>query len=387
MSGRAQAAQVVLGVALGAMVASCNAFDASLLDGGANLDGLRKAPPRPPAETEGPSIEPLRAALGGVVLDQGGGRWRELGLDLDDLNTATVDDPVECRPPRPTADVEVDGVEGIDNAFGNRFFPIVQLVLSEFQEQSLAAQAAGEGTLVLQMSGWNGQDEDPRVDIFIAQSVDGTSAPEADVELVDGRLVMRSDGSEAPPPALDGNDTYWLRDDAFVMGDIDNPRIRDDNAYVTGRQVVMRLPDRIQILFFATGAGVKVRLTGGTSVARINDDNTLLSDVLVAGRWSIVDLLDTADNVGVCSGGSEYRLLLNQLETIADVRSTPGSGGDGVECDAMSVGVPFSTGVIANIGGVAPSPELPNPCAADGGMPDAAMPDAGTPDGGTPDGG
>ncbi|MFT5357854.1 MAG: hypothetical protein ACI9KE_005091, partial [Polyangiales bacterium] len=51
------------------------------------------------------------------------------------------------------------------------------------------------------------------------------------------------------------------------------------------------------------------------------------------------------------------------LLIIADVRSSAGSGGDGVECDAISIGVTFRA-VAGRWAGLGPSVPLPNPCTA-----------------------
>ena len=55
--------------------------------------GLRKPPARPDIE-DGPDTDPLTIALRDVTLNQSGLRWRDIGLDLDDLDTQTVSDPV-----------------------------------------------------------------------------------------------------------------------------------------------------------------------------------------------------------------------------------------------------------------------------------------------------
>ena len=92
----------------------CNVFDPSLVEGEVDLgeptdlstpevdmrslDGLRKVPSRPSGE-DGGSIEPVLFALRDVMLNQDGDRWREIGLDLDDLDTQLPDVEVECVPP------------------------------------------------------------------------------------------------------------------------------------------------------------------------------------------------------------------------------------------------------------------------------------------------
>lgn len=365
-------------LALGA----CTVFDPSLVEvdaGGGGEDApasedtnpgvdvpdtsdLKKPPPRP-VGGDGPDVEPLLAALRDVELNQDSDRWRTIGLDLDDLDSQPPVPEVECVPPNPDAEPPIDGELGTDNVFGDKLFPIVRLALPSLESDTRAAQARGIGTVLVRLSRWNGEDDDPRVDVLLTQAAGATSASPDAVAFEGFELQM--DGAPAPEPNWDGNDTFWARDDTFFMGNEEQPLVRDDNAYVANRTVVFRLPDRAEILFFAgEEAGVRVRLTDGVAMGVLNEDATMLESATVTGRWSIVDLLDTGNNIGICVGTAERDLVEAQLDTIADVRSTPGTGGMGVECDAISLGVRF-VGVRSLWGGLGPSRPLPDPCAAE----------------------
>jgi len=387
-----------------AILASCSAFDASLIEPG-ELDagspdevdagsfdagavepvdagpviplGLRKPPPRPTNGDPGGEME-LTMAMRDVVLNQDGDRWRDIGLDLDDLDSQPPVPDVECVPPDTDAEPILDGDDGIDNAFGDELYPIVRLALPNLEEQARANQELGLGTILVRIRGWNGTANDPRVDAYISQAAAGTPADPESVRFEGFDLVNVDDGLPAPLPAWDGSDNWFARDDTFFMGMEDTPVIRDDNAYVVERTVVARLPDRIDILFFAgADAGVRVRLTDGWTFATFNEDFTETEIATVAGRWAILDLLETGDNIGICTGSAERRIVENQLDAVADVRSRPGTGGPGVPCDAVSLGVTFR-GVVSHWGGLGPSLPLPDPC--DGADADAGPgdPDAGT---------
>ena len=347
----------------GSMDASADAGDAAVdavADAAPDVPmGLRKPPARPDV-ADGPDVDPMTIALRDVVLNQSGLRWRDIGLDLDDLDTQAPADPVECVPPNEDAEVELDGVQGIDNAFGDKLYPIVALALPTLEADARMNQEAGLGTIVMHMGGWNGTADDPRVDIFLTQSAAGTTADPETVTF-DGFEPMVG-AATAPLPEWDGDDYWFGRDETFFMGELDQPLIRDDNAYITDGFVVMRLPDRIDILFFVgTDMGVRVRLTDAYAFGQFNADFTRLEPATVAGRWSIIDLLETGENINICIGSVQRMIIENQLDTIADVRSQPGSGGAGVSCDAISLGVSF-TGIRANWGGIGPSRPLPNPC-------------------------
>lgn len=358
------------------LLVGCSVFDPSLVeidagtDGGTDTgadvspDGLRHRPERPPASTEGPDVEVLTVALRDVVLNQDGERWRSIGLDLDGLNSVGDDPPVECVPPTEDAMPPLDGDFGIDNVFGASLYPLVQLAIPNLETDARAAQLGGLGTLVLRIFGWNGTPNDPRVDVLLTQAAAGTRVEDVADFTFDGFTLTEDGGNPAPPPAWEEGteDVFFGRDDTFQMGNESQPLVRDDNGYVRDGTIVMRLPDRIDILFFAGDTqGVRVRLTDGTALATLDEDLGF-SAATVIGRWGINDLLDTGNNIGICVGSPQRDLVDRQLMRIADVRSRPGTGGEGVTCDALSLGVNF-IGKKARWAGLGPSRPLPDPCA------------------------
>ena len=346
---------------------------------------LSHPPPRPPADTDGPDGPDMAFGLRDVVLNQVRGAWRDYGYDLDDQCTTAPEFLSDCRPPA-GSNAPLDGPGGLDNSFGESLYPLVASAVGDLEATARAAQHAGRGLPVLIIRGWNGQRTDPRIDISITQAVfgtpggpDDTAPPEVVIESPTSRHFPG--GAEVPPPAWDGNDWFWVRSDSFVGGDLDRPLIRDDNAYVVDGTFVITLPSRIDIVFPADEVGVLVRLTGARATGQLTEDGLTMERSTVAGRWAIADLLYTAENVGVCEGTAEYRVLDDALERIADVRSDPSTGGMGLECDAISIGVGFTARRI-RVAALTEGPPLGNVCASrtDGGMmsSDAGVPaDAG----------
>ncbi|MBX3274447.1 MAG: hypothetical protein KF729_29550 [Sandaracinaceae bacterium] len=357
-------------LALAWVAGGCHVYDASLLDAGTDAGGVtpdgggcnnRDVPPRPTA-ADGADTEEIIFGLRQVVLQQREGDvWRGIGRDLDGLCTYPPDYPTECRPPR-RARPPADGDDGIDNVFGSDLYPLVELAVRGLEDT--ARQAQEEGRLpVVRIRGWNGMDDDPRVDVTVTNAIyavrsDG-DAPQP--HTVNADFEPEVMGARAPLPLWDGTDFGFFRRDTFFDGDPDRPTIRDDTAYVSNRFVVARLPERVEILFPARDVGVLVRLTDATAVGRISDDGLTLERATVAGRWSVLDLLSTAENVGICRDSESYEILSGQLDTIADVRSRPGTGGEGVECDALSLGVVF-TGSRMRWGGLTDGPPVRNVC-------------------------
>ena len=354
----------------------CQVYDSSLLDSG--VDGGRvdagpcnsRVPPARPSTPDAADTEEVIFGLRMVVLDQtDGDAWQRMGLDLDGLCTGPPAYETECLPPR-RSQPPGDGDDGIDNTFGSDLFPLVDLAVMGLQSTARAAQEEGKLPAV-RIRQWNGMDDDPQVDVTVTNAIymvrdagDGTPAAH---RLEAFEPVDPMSGMRLPFPLWDGTDFAYFRVDTFFEGDLDRPLIRDDNAYVVDRWIVASLPARVEILFPADEVGVLVRLTDATAIGRISEDGLTLEDAVVSGRWAVLDLLSTAENIGVCRGTGQYDILTGQLDTIADIRAQPGTGGPTARCDAISLGVGF-TGTRMHIGGLTMGPPVANICVGvDGG--------------------
>ncbi len=379
-------------LALLALCAGCQVFDASLvtkpdrgdaaLDAGdrdagaiedADLDACTRA--LPPARTTESSDhdDPERVfALRAIFLDQGE-RWASTGYDLDGLCSTGAEPSVECIPPARSGRPEIDGEGGVDNSLGHQLIPLLALVYPELEPATQEAETRGIGVLLLRVRGWNGEDDDVRVDAVLAQSVFGVAANDAGTapaELPgDGGLEYDDAGFPTlPAPRWDGTDFWFVRDDGFLAADPEQPRIRDDNAYISGGTLVMRLPDRFPFVLSGSMLGVVFRLTDAVLTVDFDADHRHVGRAVLAGRYAILDILDSIGTSGVCPGTESYVQLARALDLVADIRSTPGSGGPGVKCDAISVGVGFDDGSSAQWGGIYPAGALPTPCERDGGF-------------------
>lgn len=350
---------------------ACELYDPSLVtrDAGASDAGcVPRHPPQRPDVADAPGDREILFVLRDMELDQGS-MWREIGYDLDGLCSYGADPMVECVPRDTSARPETDGVEGIDNVFGHQIIPLLLAGEPLLAESVLDLQEKGLGAVLLHVRGWHGGDDDPRVEVVMSQSVFGTPGlPDGGApipEVPDGGVV-HDDGGMPPLPRWDGQDYWWAREDSFAMGNVTRPLVRDDNAFVRGRRLVMRLPDRSDVTFSGSEQGVRIQLLGAYVTGRISADATRLEDVVVAGRWTLLDILEQGSTIGVCPGSTEYMLLQNVLARYADIRATAGTGGPGVACDAISVGLRF-TGYAARFGGLWPGEPLIDRC-TDAGM-------------------
>lgn len=310
----------------------------------------------PPRPTQGAGIDggpgDVVFALKDIVLDQGGDLWRSIGYDLDGLCSNPPNPQVECTAPS-GGPPEIDGVRGTDNAFGHLVFPLLKATDPTIQARASAAQDAGVDDIVLHLSGWNGADNDPSVSVWIAQSV----------------YAVPAGSTSAGQPNWDGTDSFYVDSSAFADGTFATPLIGNNNAYVAGRVLVFRMPDRSPIYFQSSRGTFDVNLTDATLTAKISADSTRLDPVILAGRWSLIDISTNFDKLGICPGSLQRQLADNLMANTADVRATPGTGGPGAICDAISVGLQF-TGYPGKLGGLVSAPPSVSQC-ADAGTSDA----------------
>lgn len=362
-------------VLLVAWLSGCDVYDETLLardgamdggDAGTSCSPLANPPTRPAIADDGNSE--VVFALRNISLNQDGDRWRSIGFDLDGLCSGGAGAAVECDPMTPGANSSLDGEHGIDNAFGRAITPLLSAAYPTLEAEAQELQTLGLGVIVLRIANWNGEANDSRVHATFTQSAYGTPS------LADGGVPMPelpdggpnyADGGDPPVPQWNGDDYWWGRADSFFDNDPTRPITSDDNAYIANRTLVMHLPDGREIVFAGDTRGVNFRLTDARLVAEISSDGTRVTRATLVGRWALNDVLEAVQHAGVCTDNPLYMTLSNLLRTAVDVRSVPGSGGAGVECDALSVGLLFD-GVSAHFAGIGPAYPLPDSCAGVG---------------------
>lgn len=341
---------------------------------GAPADGappLPCTPRRPPDRTAAPDGEPTEEhwyVLRDLVLDQEES-WQRIGYDLDGLCSRAPQPVVECRPPNPSAALELDGEDGVDNAFGHWFLPAVASTNPRFEQEVWTQQAMGLGAMLVRLRGWNGTPNDPEVEVTLTQSVAASAA------LPDGGAPPLPDGGMPPLPVGDSSDWWWGREDTFNSGDLERPRALDDNAFVTDGVLVAHPPPRAPFIVSGREAAVVVELTDGVFTMELSEDGVTVPRATLAGRWPVEALRSAYSYIGACSN-SELRAAVELLIGLAsDLRERSDSASPSVnptaDCNAISVGLELS-GYRARFAGLSSRLALEDLCA-----------DAGTTDGGT----
>jgi hypothetical protein len=406
------------------LTGGCQAFDAGLLPAkpdetgpSACPMGSRRPPDPPPPDppTEGPSIDPLVFALKDPVMSN-----PSAALNVDRVCTSQTG-VWTCLPPPELARylegempvVPQDGPQGEENQFAREIFPLVDGVFEVQGEGSLdlilmASLGSGTYSPLIHVSNYNGTANDPRVTVAVTQAVFSIAGPagatqqpavcivedperggvphvphEDDIVNTANPAMTQCFGEEIPslpveqqydddsglPIAITGYDPAWeegriwswARHDSFQDRSLASPLVVDDLAYVTDWTLVARLPDNVELKIGA----VLAKFTDAYAVAKLKEDlsGTEPGQVLVAGRWSVISMLQNAESVGVCPGTAPYTILRTQLDTRTDVRSNRDQQGPDVPCDAFSFGITL-TGHRANMA-ARPTLGQPTPNACD----------------------
>ena len=235
-------------------------------------------------------------ALRNISLEQSGERWRRFGLDLDGFDTQSVDSPSECLAAdgKPT----LDGDKGIDNSFGQHVLPTVLGMLPCLEDNIALNQGLGFGTVLLRLREWNGTPNDAKVDVSAVSAVDGTSLDDVTGLSWGGpdgaTLMLPSVSEEAPPPAWDGDDVYFVDPGSLVAGDLDYPLVWKTDAYISNGRVVLPV-DTATTFVFLTGPGSFSLSLNGFLLADISEDGETLEKGLLAGRFSGGELVATLE--------------------------------------------------------------------------------------------
>ena len=321
-----------------------DAFDSGpILEDGCEGEGM-VFPRRPTIEdTTG---EEQVIGLHELILRQDGGRWRTIGRNLDGLCSVPPVPLVECQPRDDESSPQIDGEGGIDNAFGGAFFDLVNATAPELDETAREASTQGTGALVLRIRGYNGEADDPRVEVAVLQSVFGFAGTAAETEPSEHQVIdlvpYELDGETRKPfPTWDGNDWLFPRSENFYDADPENPVVIANDAYVSGGVLVVALEDNVPFNFASAAIGISVKLTDARLVIGIGEDNTMSGRAQLSGRWKIQEMLQAARTLGICPGSPQFEILARRIDTLADVLSRPGDD-NAIACDAMSAGVEWN---------------------------------------------
>lgn len=313
--------------------------DAGSVEDGAALPRTCTAarPPPRPAGNENPGGLSLSFVVSDLALARADAG---VGFDLDE--SCTCPDEPSCTPPAGAGPL-CDDPGGVDNGL-DRIYSSIKAAEVLLSPTSLTRRLAeGRDNLLIQLESYNGEADDPSVDVYAIRS---RGMP----DLADG-------GS--PRPTFDGTDPFLCTaEDVVLCGDGGvTPAGQPLRGYVASH--VLAVPNVLVELALVQGFGVRVRGSLTARLVRLAGGGFRLEGGLLAGALAPSDLLqavaraELAGNTTLCETPGALPAVRNQLCAGRDVRLLAGPKGQ--PCDAVS-GVFTFTAVPFVASGTRPNP-------------------------------
>jgi hypothetical protein len=374
---RLLAAFVALAVPASLAVGSCGlVLDdfqkvAAPMDAGSDVDAAPLGcqsisypdPPEGAPDNPSDAIE-FTGAVRTIDLGEGGDKTNPVGLNLDKFCTCLGEGPSCKDPPFATKEDHCDDKGGVDNA-ASRLFAALGLALPVDKFGSaFYSNKAEEGfwTLLLRVTGYNGELDDPRVTVAIYGPAGLQASSKSGMGSTDGGGgAGASDPCQTDPDAGPIVETIpcWNGHDVWRVGEtsvgpsksVDEPLYFDENAYVSKGTLVASVTETTLSLGGATSY-LGIKLTAGTIVGAIQAPQVdglgfRIVNGTLAARWKTADIFQTlstfsSDGENLCKDDEPvYSLFKERVCGFVDISST--LGGATLVCDSISFGMRFST--------------------------------------------
>jgi hypothetical protein len=327
-------------------------------------------PPRPTTNDGAGDAGVVVAAIHALDLgiESDGGAPPPLGYDLDKVCTcfsyASGPGRESCAP-RVTGATHCDEKAGRDNSGGELLQQFAQVSNGLFSQDAINQRIdAGNYGLLIRVKNYNGGAND--------------TAVEVDIFVSDG-IAPLGDGAPGTP-AWDGTDT-WTLDSASVIGNTGGvdaiPNYFDTSAYVSNHVLVASVDFPLSLGAAGANNVVTLDLTGSVLTATlVPQGNTFaLQDGVLAGRWATGKLLGSFGAVGdpfsgnkpMCPGDTLYDSIKPMICKAADIFADPTQADAAAECNALSIGMAFTSAPVS-LGDIVTRPVSPPRC--DGGPDD-----------------
>ena len=305
--------------------------------------------------------------------------WQSFGLDLDGkcTNAATCSEQVDVQSCRAaTKRIPYDGALCRDNRLAS-LQPMLAAVPEIGKRYGIGESVfncnlwRGTYNVVLKLSGYNGDSDDPevRADFYMSPGLQRLPPWTCPVQ----------DFSESYPLWQVSAD--WQIDKADLTAEVAKPgslpasKIADVHAYVRGGYLVAELPDDAVLRLVGASSAYRgfalktVKSVWTGNLRKAQDGTWKLHDGLVAGRVRTGDLAQSFRGLGLCPGegaaaaeqNGYYQLLSDAIRENADLRAD-GQVDANVECDALSFGIAFEAAQLTP-GATVAAPALLSCCA------------------------
>jgi hypothetical protein len=332
-------------------------------------------PPPPDASDQGANLPNLVFAIDQSTVSGVDDAGQPVGFDLDGVCTCDTrpgsahGGAPSCVSRDPDASA-CDGEGGVDNVSAINFPPS----LARFTDSNFLQQVGcGRETMLIQLSGYNGQPDDPAVLVAIAPSFGIFDPHEGGVEDFTAAADCGAPGNSTPgpdsgyPAKLDGTD-IWSVPAASAEEGVLTERYA---GYVTKGQLVVKLEANGDTGGWSVIVGGRV-LPFRTTIfaAKLNkqpNGNYRLDHGIITARVPADDLLSTVGALRiqtdqyVCDSAL-YQPVKDLLCRSLDVAKLPSADFTGARCDAISITYQFSAGPAAIGGSVEAQTTFPAGC-------------------------
>lgn len=299
-----------------------------------------KTYPDPPGGTDAPISNTVVLALRSV--DLGEGEANPPGYDLDKQCTCYMDAGPTCVSPYQ----HCDAPDGVDNG-GAALINLVSIATggANFGSTYFSNKAEqGRWSLLVQVTGYNGQANDPKVDV----------------------ALFPSKGLGAATPKWDGSDAWPVDAASVTNGDLAMPVYKSAGAYVSNHVLVAAMPS-VSLTISGEVNTITMKLSEGVLTGTLASfgGTFRITDGVVAARWYEPDIFAALSSYRDSKGkplctdlGFTYSTAKGAICNGLDILKDQG-GAKSLPCDSLSVGIGFHADP-AKLGAVT-VPPMPTP--------------------------
>ncbi len=336
---------------------------------GGGTTGSVGGPPAKPAAPATTSTTQHTYALNALLLgdtDRGGNpsttAWKKFGYNIDGKVSDKTSADVCKGAAGASKNTQIDGDNGIDNAFGSIIVPIIQTFSHDISKQLTDSIVKGGFTILIDTVGLSDE------------------AKQTNTGLT-GQLFA---GGKLDNPTFTKADNWPVRPELLADGKTvaGGSKVKFGDAFVVGGTWVNGVGSDVK-LSLAFG-GVALDITVHRSTIAFDHSGTDALNGTIAGVINTKELIDGLRSVAgrisdsLCSG-SAFDSIAQQIQQASDIMSD-GTNAAGADCTAISIGIGFTAKEIAAPSTVADlGTPAPDKCADGGVPPDDASADTAPP--------
>jgi len=273
--------------------------------------------------------------------------WKDYGYNIDGLTTTVTDTNVCQRQGGADSAKQLDGTDGIDNAFGKTILAFILGLVPTPSKTINDGINSGSFTILLSVKGLTDDPKQTNTGLNGDLRIGGAFSPDAGLKPDFTNASLDWPYRAMPIVPITG---AYINNGTFVNGA--GGATVELSLFIQGVALTLTI-NRAAITFDHTAPN---DITNGTISGVINTEALVTGITQVAGRIS----------TQLC-GGSTLDTIKQTIRQASDILSD-GSNKAGVPCDAISIGIGFTGKKIGDPKTVAVDVAAPpDPCAADGG--------------------